>query len=172
MTRAIRLSMLVVATGALCASQATAQMAKPVPPAVAAPGAKIVAKFQGVGAQIYECTRNKDGKLAWVFREPIAALIFNGKTVGRHYAGPTWEYTDGSKIVGKVTGHAPGATADDVAWLKLHVIKHRGHGMFSKVNTVQRLDTDGGGLAGSCEAAGAFKSVAYSATYVFLHAGR
>jgi Protein of unknown function (DUF3455) len=39
------------------------------------------------GAQIYECKVNS-GKLVWQFREPIAALIADGKTVGRHYAGP------------------------------------------------------------------------------------
>ena len=51
-----------------------------------------------------------DGKLAWAFREPIATLFQDGKTVGRHYAGPTWELSDGSAVVGKVAASAPGAT--------------------------------------------------------------
>lgn len=137
------------------------------PAAVAAPGGKTIATFAGVGAQIYECKAGSDGKLAWSFREPIAALVDNGKTVGRHYGGPTWEDVDGSKIVGKVAGSAPGATPDDVPWLKLDVVKHLGGGLLSGVTTVQRLDTHGGVLSGGCDHAGNFRSVAYSATYVF-----
>ena len=34
----------------------------------------------------------------------------DGKTVGRHYAGPSWEHSDGSAVVGKAVGNAPGAT--------------------------------------------------------------
>jgi len=30
-----------------------------------------------------------DGKLGWAFRESIAALMPDGKTVGHHYAGPS-----------------------------------------------------------------------------------
>ena len=64
------------------------------------------------GAQVYECKAGADGKLAWAFREPIATLLVDGKTIGRHYAGPNWEHIDGSAVVGKVTGNAPGATAE------------------------------------------------------------
>ena len=62
------------------------------------------------GAQVYECKAGADGKLAWAFREPIATLLVDGKTVGRHYAGPNWEHSDGSAVVGKAAGNAPGAT--------------------------------------------------------------
>ena len=62
------------------------------------------------GAQVYECKAGADGKLAWAFREPIATLMLDGKTVGRHYAGPNWEHSDGSAVVGKAVGNAPGAT--------------------------------------------------------------
>ncbi len=168
MTRTHYLSGVVVAAIGLCASHASAQ----VPAAVTAPGEKTVATFQGVGAQVYECKAGSDGKLSWSFREPIAALIDKGKTVGRHYAGPTWEDVDGSKIVAKASGNAPGATSNDIAWLKLDVVKHQGRGILSQVTTVQRLDTRGGALSGSCDKAGDFKSVAYSATYVFLRKGK
>ena len=47
------------------------------------------------------------------FREPIATLLMDGKTVGRHYAGPSWELTDGSAVTGKVAGRAPGSTSKD-----------------------------------------------------------
>jgi len=143
-----------------------------VPAAIAAADATAVAIFHAEGAQIYECKSGGDGKLAWVFREPIAALMRDGRTTGRHYAGPTWEDADGSAVVGKVAASAPGATADDIAWLKLDVTGRRGSGALADVDTVQRINTRGGALHGACEAAGALRSVAYSADYVFLRNAR
>src|SRR5690349_16102193 len=65
-------------------------------------GSKTVATLQAQGAQVYECKTNDAGALVWQFREPIATLFENGKTVGRHYAGPHWELTDGSIVAAKV----------------------------------------------------------------------
>lgn len=146
---------------------ATAQ----VPNSIAAPGESVVLKVHAEGAQVYECKAGADGKLAWAFREPIATLIADGKTVGRHFAGPGWEYSDGSAVVGKVVGNAPGAAAGDIAWLKLEVASRRGSGVLTPVTTVQRINTHGGKLDGSCDAAGSFKSAPYSADYVFLRKG-
>src|SRR6187549_3739098 len=70
-----------------------------------------------------------DGKPVWAFREPIATLLADGKTVGRHYAGPNWEHSDGSAVVGKAAGNAPGATQDDIPLLKLEVTSRRGSGI-------------------------------------------
>src|ERR1700716_2040596 len=74
----------------------------PLPDAIAAPGETIVLTVHAEGAQVYECKAGNDGKLAWAFREPVATLIADDKIVGRHYAGPTWELTDGSAVAGKV----------------------------------------------------------------------
>jgi hypothetical protein len=140
----------------------------PLPEAIAAAGETPVLTVHAEGAQVYECKAGTDGKLAWAFREPIATLLVDGKTVGRHYAGPNWEHSDGSAVAGKVAGNAPGATADDIPWLKLEVISRRGTGILSDVTTVQRINTQGGKLAGACDTAGAFRSAPYSADYVFL----
>src|ERR1700757_4646785 len=104
-----------------------------VPPAIAAPGESAVVTLHAEGAQVYECKAGADGKLAWAFREPIATLLVDGKTIGRHYTGPNWEHIDGSAVVGKVSGNAPGATADDIAWLKLQVVSSRGSGVLTGV---------------------------------------
>jgi len=143
----------------------------PLPDAVAAPGESVVLSVHAEGAQVYECKVGADGKLAWAFREPIATLFADGKTVGRHYAGPNWEHSDGSAVVGKAIGNAPGATASDIPWLKLEVISHRGSGVLEGVTTVQRVNTIGGKLDGPCDKAGSFKSAPYSAEYVFLRKG-
>ena len=141
------------------------------PDAIAAPGEAIVLTVHAEGAQVYECKAGPDGKPAWAFREPIATLLVDGKTVGRHYAGPNWELSDGSAVAGKVAGSAPGATANDIAWLKLDVASHRGSGALTAATTVQRINTRGGKLDGACDQPGAFRSAPYSADYVFLRKG-
>jgi hypothetical protein len=103
-----------------------------------------------------------------VFREPIATLLLDNETVGRHYAGPTWEHRDGSAVTGKAVGNAPGATVNDIPWLKLDVVNRRGNGTLEDVTTVQRINTRGGAAQGACDPAGALRSVPYSADYVFL----
>ena len=139
-----------------------------VPAAIAAPGETIVATWHAEGAQVYECKAGADGKLAWAFREPIATLLLDGKTVGRHYAGPNWEHMDGSAVVGKAAANAPGATAKDIPLLKLDVVTSRGSGTLSGVTTVQRINTVGGRHEGACDRAGTFHSAPYAADYVFL----
>jgi hypothetical protein len=141
------------------------------PDAIAAPAETTVLSVHAEGAQVYECKAGADGKLAWAFREPIATLFVDGKTIGRHYAGPNWEHADGSAVAGKAIGKAPGATAADIPWLKLEVASRRGNGVLTPVTTVQRINTHGGKLEGACEAAGSFRSAPYSADYVFLRKG-
>jgi hypothetical protein len=148
---------------------ATAQTA--IPEAIAAPGETAVLTLHAEGAQIYECKAGADGTLVWAFREPIATLLLDGKTVGRHYAGPNWEYSDGSAVVGQVVGTAPGSVAMDIPWLKLAVASRRGSGVLGPVTTVQRINTAGGKLNGACYKAGTYESVPYSADYVFLRKG-
>jgi hypothetical protein len=140
----------------------------PLPEAIAAPGLTVVLTAHAEGQQIYECKAGSDGKLAWGFREPQATLTADGKIVGRHFAGPTWELTDGSAVVGKAIGSAPGATANDVAWLKLEAVSHKGSGTFSDVTTVQRINTVGGQLKDECDRPGTTRGMPYTADYVFL----
>jgi len=155
----------------LSGSLAIVRAQTPLPDAIAAPGETAVLTVHAERAQVYECKAGADGKLAWAFREPIATLLADGKTIGRHYAGPNWEHADGSAVVGKAAGNAPGATANDIPWLKLEVTSKRGSGVLSGVTTVQRINTQGGKLAGACDKAGAFSSAPYSADYVFLRKG-
>ena len=142
-----------------------------VPDAIAAPGETLIAMTHAEGAQIYDCKADPGGSLVWQFREPIATLLIDGNTVGRHYAGPTWEWVDGSMVIGKMTGSAPGATPNDIPWLKLEVVSKRGTGRLTDVTTIQRLNTKGGAAEGPCNPAGAFLSVPYSADYAFLKKG-
>ena len=134
-----------------------------VPAAIETRGEVLITIAHAVGAQVYECKSDSTGKLVWQFREPIATLVINGKTLGRHYAGPSWELTDGSAVSGKVTARAPGANLDDIPLLKLEATAWHGTGQLSEVTTIQRLNTRGG----NANSAGALLSVPYSADYAF-----
>jgi len=139
------------------------------PGAIAAfPGETVVLKAHAVGQQIYQCKAAADGKLAWALLEPIASLMVDGKLVGRHFKGPTWELGDSSAVVGKAIGDAPGQKAGDIAWLKLEVVSRSGSGKLSDVTAVQRINTLGGVLQDSCDRPGATRGMPYAADYVFL----
>jgi hypothetical protein len=159
-----RIAAALVILGMMAGSAAGAEL----PDAIAANGETVVLQAHAEGAQIYECkTAQGGGGLSWQFREPIASLFRDGKTVGRHYAGPTWEI-DGSAIVGKAVGRAPGATGKDIPWLKLEITDRRGNGPLDGVTTVQRINTAGGGLEGACDKVGDLRTEPYAADYVFL----
>lgn len=123
----------------------------------------------GEGAQIYQCKADAEGRLVWTFREPIAALIAeDGRTVGRHFAGPTWEVDGGGAVKGQLSTSAPAATASDIPILKLTATDHRGAGALSAVTVILRLNTHGGVFKGTCAVAGDLRAEPYSADYVFL----
>lgn len=158
----LALASAVLAATALVSAQADDRQA-----AVSAATGTIVRTVHAVGAQIYECKTDGHAGLAWSFREPIATLVSDGKTVGRHFAGPSWEMVDGSLMVGKVAATAPGTTANDIPWLKLDVSQHRGSGILGDVSTVQRIATVGGQKSGPCPTDGALVAEPYEATYIF-----
>jgi hypothetical protein len=137
----------------------------------------VIATFHAEGAQVYECKLDTSKSplqgraLTWQFREPIATLIVGGQSIGRHYAGPNWDYVDGSGVKGRVVTSAPAATSNDIAWLEIEVVDHRNKGILSDATTVLRINTRGGLAQGSCETAGHYLSVPYAADYVFLRKG-
>ena len=103
--------------------------------------------LRGVGVQIYACKAvDKDpGKFDWAFIAPEAALLdHGGNRVGKHYVGPTWEANDGSKVVGEVLAKDNGPDPDAIPWLLLRAITNTGTGVFSRITSVQRLNTAGG----------------------------
>jgi hypothetical protein len=142
-------------------------------PAALRPAAdqKLTFSFTGEGVQIYVCTATATG-YAWSFKAPSAVLLSEGGGVeGWHYAGPTWEAEDGSTIVGKkVAAASPDPAA--IPWLLLTAAAHGGpDGRFTRVTTVQRLNTSGGlAPATGCDAThvGDEADVPYTAGY-FLY---
>lgn len=111
----------------------------------------------------------------WVFTGPEADLFdAGGNKVGRHFAGPTWEWNDGSRVVGSVKGSVPSKDAGAVPWLLLAAKGHSGNGVLSQVTSIQRLETSGGKApAGACRAIDLGKKlrVPYTAVYFFYGPG-
>ena len=152
---------------ALTSSAARADDVTGVPATFGVAGRQAVLTLHGVGAQIYQCQSKPDGSRAWAFREPIASLMRDDVTVGRHYAGPTWDMAEGG-VTGKAVASVPGATPGDIPQLELQVAARHGGGPLVEAQLVLRLHTVGGTLSGSCERDGDLRSVPYQADYVFL----
>jgi hypothetical protein len=118
-----------------------------VPENLKAPEGHVLLKALGKGVQIYTCKASMDdpSKFAWTFKAPEAELKNNeGETIGKHYAGPTWEATDGSKVVGALKQQAASPDPNAIPWLLLKAKSNEGTGTFSKVIYIQRVDTTGG----------------------------
>jgi Protein of unknown function (DUF3455) len=128
------------------------------------------------GVQIYECRARKDQVegYEWAFVAPAADLFdAGGNRIGRHYAGPHWESTDGSKVLGTVKERADAPAADAIPWLLLTARSVGSAGSFSKVTSIQRVNTAGGAApkAGCSQAAaGALARINYTADYYFFTA--
>lgn len=139
-------------------------------PALAVPAGNHVAfHYDAIGVQIYACSAVGAG-YGWVFQAPDATLYnHGGHAVGKHYAGPTWESNDGSKVVGaKLAAATPDPAS--IPWLLLGAVSHAGTGKMDGVKYIQRLETAGGiAPAGGCDAStvGASARVPYTATYYF-----
>jgi hypothetical protein len=148
----------------------------PVPEAMRVPAPETVtAKASARGAQVYECQRGDDARYAWKLVGPDAVLTdASGAPFGKHYAGPTWEALDGSKVVGVVKEKADAPRAGAIPWLTLTAKSTEGTGKLAKVTSIQRVDTVGGvAPAGGCDAgsSGTRQGVPYEATYYFYSRG-
>jgi uncharacterized protein DUF3455 len=123
------------------------------------------------GDQIYTC--KADGaQFNWMLKAPEAQLTDkSGKPFGRHFAGPSWEANDGSRITGKAVANAPSPDADSIPWLLVTVGSHSGDGVLARVTFIQRVNTQGGKApASGCDAAhvGQESRAPYSADYIFF----
>ncbi len=164
-----------VAAGLLLAGPAHAQM-KDVPAPVQPPaGQKAAMTWTGTGELSYECRAKADNAamFEWAFIGPDAKLA-DAKSMaamGKYYAGPTWETTDGAKITGKQVAVAPASAGN----IPFQLVKtDPGSGSLKDVTYIQRVNTKGGvAPADACTAAskGMKKTVPYSADYVFYKAG-
>ena len=168
------LTLAVLFTMSVCASAsplAVDNAALPEPVRVPT-GQRVLMSATGIGELTYECREKKDaaGAFEWAFVGPVAQLYSaDRKIVGKYYAGPTWESTDGSKVTGKQVAVAPAAPGN----IPLQLVKAEpamGSGAMSGISYIQRLNTQGGmapKTACTSDTQGARQKVAYKAEYVF-----
>jgi len=162
----------------VCAGS-TAATAAEVPAALKIPAdQKLSLEALAKGVQVYECKASKaDPKVfEWAFKAPEAELFdLKGARIGKHFAGPTWELTDGSKVVGSVKAKDDGPDPGAIPWLLLGATSTSDTGAFGRTLSIQRLETKGGKAPGTgCDAAhaGSEARVPYTAVYDFFVAGK
>jgi Protein of unknown function (DUF3455) len=169
-----------VAVSALLVACASAPPAPAVPDGLK-PGAQERVAFvrHARGVQIYRCDAAEGGAFKWTFVAPEAQLFDNAASqavLGTHGAGPFWQGSDGSRVVGKVKTRADAANAAaDIPWLLLTTTAEGPSGQMSSVKSIQRIHTVGGAApAAGCSATtdvGKQARVPYTADYVFFVGG-
>jgi hypothetical protein len=119
--------------------------------------------LDAIGVQKYVCSSAG----AWVFVAPEADVYRDNQTFIHHYGGPTWEWLDGSTVVGaRVDGKTIDPTA--IPWLLLRAVSHGAvQGKMTDITAIQRVDTVGGLAPGGSCTAGDTAEVPYTAKYVF-----
>lgn len=134
---------------------------------------KVSLEVTATGVQIYSCSASKadPSRFEWTFTAPEADLFDSaGAKIGSHYAGPTWESKDGSKVVGELKAKDDGPDPNAIPWLLLTAKLTSGTGVFARTLSIQRLNTVGGKApADGCDPSHAGKEArsAYKATYAF-----
>ena len=166
--RTVGWATLVTAAGMLLSFRVPAQQA---PPQIQAPAnEQLLLQVHAKGDQVYTC-KGATTQFAWTLKAPDAQLFDkDGKPFGKHFAGPSWEASDGSRVSGKAVANVPSPDADSISWLLVNIISHDGSGVLSRATTIQRLNTKGGKApASGCDAAhsGQEVRVPYSADYLF-----
>jgi hypothetical protein len=144
-----------------------------IPASLRAPqGQQLVLQVHATGVQIYVCQPSKDdsARFEWAFKAPEATLLSRGgRQVGKHYAGPTWESKDGSKVVGSVLAKET-PDPQSIPWLLLSAKSNAGKGVLSDVHSIQRVRTVGGlAPSGACGPNQLNQELrtSYSADYLF-----
>jgi hypothetical protein len=165
--RFIGIALLVVAAGSVSVSMAAQEVPKQIEPPA---GEQLLLQVHAKGDQIYTC-KSHAAQFVWTLKAPDAQLFDkDGKLFGKHFAGPSWEANDGSRVTGKSVANSPSPDADAIPWLLVIVVGHDGNGVLSRVTSIQRINTKGGKApAAGCDASNVSKEirVAYSADYRF-----
>ncbi|WP_392482289.1 DUF3455 domain-containing protein [Nostoc sp. C110] len=136
-------------------------------------GEQLLLKASAKGSQIYICKPKSESpeQYEWTLKAPDAVLLDEqGQNLGKHYAGPTWEAKDGSKVVGKLKSKVNAPQDDAIPWLLLEAQSHEGNGIFRQVNWIQRINTVGGKApVQGCDKSSENReiSVNYTADYLF-----
>jgi len=164
----VLLAALFVSASSVLPSPTSAQQ---IPPQLQPPaGEQLLIQVHAKGDQVYIC---KEGatEFSWGLKAPDAQLFDkDGKPFGKHFAGPTWQANDGSRVTGKAVANVPSPDPNSIPWLLVNVVSHDGTGILSGATSIQRLNTKGGKApATGCDTthAGQETRSPYTADYLF-----
>lgn len=135
-------------------------------------GNKLAFHTYARGVQVYRWNAITS---TWDFVAPVATLYAEENyfgEVGSHSVGPTWQSKSGSLVEARRvlgTGCTPDPNA--IAWLLLKKFRTDGHGIFSSITFIQRVNTTGGLVPSTPGTAdGEVKEIPYTAEYYFYRA--
>ena len=160
------LGAVVFAAVAVWLRSAQGQTQPSVPENLKAPaGEQLRVRAHASGQQIYICDGSK-----WTLSGPDAKLFDDdGRVLGSHFVGPTWQWSDGSQVTGRPIASATPDPAS-IPWLLLTATGHTGDGAMKNIASIQRLRTKGGKAPSSgCGVShkGEKVSIDYTADYYF-----
>jgi hypothetical protein len=129
-------------------------------------GSKLAFHAFAQGVQIYSWNGT-----SWSFVAPEATLFADSAgsdTVATHFAGPTWQGVDGSKVVGTSVLQRCTRDPNAIPWLLLRAASTDGPGIFRRLKFIQRVKTAGGNApADAGSVIGEEARVPYTAEYLF-----
>lgn len=166
-TRRIAYAALFATSACLSLSFAAQQIPQQIQPPA---NEQLLLQAHAKGDQIYSC-KSDGAQFTWTLKAPDAQLFDkSGKVFGKHFAGPSWEANDGSRVTGKAVANVPSPDADSILWLLVNILSHDGTGVLSRATSIQRINTKGGKApASGCDAShtGQEVRVPYEADYLF-----
>ncbi len=131
---------------------------------------KLILQLHGKGDQIYTC-KSQSGLFNWTLKAPDAQLFdIKEQPFGKHFAGPSWQSNDGTRVTGKLAATVDSPDAESIPWLLIKVASHTGSGVLARATTIQRLHTEGGKAPSEgCDSDHVDQEVRvpYSADYLF-----
>ena len=153
-----------------CAGQ---PMQVPVPASLVPAGEREVYRFAAHGMQTYQCKTHAVSGAVWTYVASELQLFDDrGEVVGRHtFPPPVWVAVDGSKFAGQVKTRANSPQAGAGQWLLLSARSTGAEGRFSRITSLQRVNTVGGVAPLSrCDVGniGAAERVPLAAEFVFF----
>ena len=106
---------------------------------------------------------------SWGSAVPEATLFDDdGNQVAIHFAGPTWESNNGSKVVGAVVPPTTTVDTNSIPWVLLRAVSTEGFGVLSDTTFIQRIHTAGGKApTAPGTAVGQVARMPYTADYFF-----
>jgi hypothetical protein len=140
----------------------------------ALPGEAPAFSLRADGVQVYQCSPLPTGGYGWAFLAPDATLFDGTRGVARLATPNHWESLEDRSSVTGIPRRMQAAGGGNMPWELLGAMPAGEEGMFAGVTSIQRVNTQGGGLpTGACDDThvGEEARSAFTADYYFYKRG-